>query len=105
MVDWAGGAGFDTQPGEENRAVVTILFTAIVDSTVKARNGGDVAWKRTLSMHNDVVRSVLVGFGGSEIKYGWRLVLDTFDGAERLPPQGYRARARVVRCKVNQIVK
>ena len=37
MVDWAGGAGFDPQPGGEARAMATILFTDIVDSTVLAR--------------------------------------------------------------------
>jgi hypothetical protein len=67
MVDWAGGAGFDIQMGEENRATITILFTDIVGSTVLARAAGDVAWKRTLSMHNDLVRSVFVGFGGREV--------------------------------------
>jgi hypothetical protein len=66
MVDWAGGAGFDTPPGEEQRAMATILFTDIVDSTVAARDAGDVAWKRTLAMHDDVVRNVLAGFGGRE---------------------------------------
>jgi hypothetical protein len=30
MVDWAGGAGFDTRPGEERRTMATILFTDIV---------------------------------------------------------------------------
>jgi class 3 adenylate cyclase len=76
MVDWAGGAGFDTRPGEERRTMVTILFTDIVDSTVLARDAGDVAWKRTLAMHDDVVRNVLVGFGGDSF-------LVVFDGAER----------------------
>ena len=83
MVDWAGGAGFDTQPGEENRTVITILFTDIVDSTVQARKTGDVAWKRTLSMHNDLVRSVFVRFGGREVDAVGDSFLITFDGAER----------------------
>ena len=83
MVDWAGGAGFDTQPGEENRTVITILFTDIVDSTVLARKTGDVAWKRTLSMHNDLVRSVFVRFGGREVDAVGDSFLITFDGAER----------------------
>ncbi len=83
MVDWAGGAGFDTQPGEENRTVITMLFTDIVDSTVQARKTGDVAWKRTLSMHNDLVRSVFVRFGGREVDAVGDSFLITFDGAER----------------------
>ncbi len=46
MVDWAGGAGFDTQPGAGARVMATILFTDIVDSTVRARKEGDAAWKQ-----------------------------------------------------------
>jgi class 3 adenylate cyclase len=83
MVDWAGGAGFDTRPGEERRVMATILFTDIVDSTGLAHDAGDVAWKRTLAMHDDVVRSVLVGFGGHEIETVGDSFLVTFDGAER----------------------
>jgi hypothetical protein len=49
MVDWAGGAGFDPQPGGEARAMATILFTDIVDSTGRARDAGDESWKRTLA--------------------------------------------------------
>ena len=41
MVGWAGGAGFDPQPGREARAMATILFTDIVDSTALARDAGD----------------------------------------------------------------
>ena len=83
MVDWAGGAGFDTRPGQERRATATILFTDIVDSTVLVREAGDVASKRTLAMHDDVVRNVLAGFGGHEIETGGDSFLVIFDGAER----------------------
>jgi len=44
MVDWAGGAGFDPQFGQEARAMATILFTDIVDSTTRAREAGDESW-------------------------------------------------------------
>ena len=60
MVDWAGGAGFDTRPGEGARVMATILFTDIVDSTVQARQKGDAAWKHTMTMQEDIVRTVLV---------------------------------------------
>lgn len=83
MVDWAGGAGFDTRPGEERRAMAAILFTDIVDSTVLVRDAGDVAWKRTLAMHDDDVRNMLAGFGGREIETGGDSFLVVFDGAER----------------------
>jgi class 3 adenylate cyclase len=82
MVDWAGGAGFDAQPGEGARVLATILFTDIVDSTVLARNAGDASWKRTVAMHDDVVRSVLVGFGGREVDTAGDSFLVVFDSAE-----------------------
>jgi hypothetical protein len=43
MVDWAGGAGFDPRLGGEARALATILFTDIVDSTARAREAGDMS--------------------------------------------------------------
>ena len=83
MVDWAGGAGFDTAPGEGARVLATILFTDIVDSTAQARQKGDAAWKRTAAMHEDIVRTVLVRFGGREIETAGDSFLIVFDGAER----------------------
>jgi class 3 adenylate cyclase len=83
MVDWAGGAGLDTQPGSGARVMATILFTDIVDSTVQARREGDAAWKRTLAMHEDVIRAVLVRFGGRAVETAGDSFLMVFDGAER----------------------
>jgi class 3 adenylate cyclase len=68
MIDWAGGAGFDPQPGPETRAMATILFTDIVDSTARASDVGDASWKQTVAMHDDVVRNLLPKFGGREIE-------------------------------------
>ena len=82
MVDWAGGAGFGTQPGEEARVLATILFTDIVDSTTLARDAGDASWKHTVAMHDDVVRSVLSGFGGREVETAGDSFLVVFDSAE-----------------------
>jgi class 3 adenylate cyclase len=63
--------------------MATILFTDIVDSTVHARKKGDAAWKRTVTMHEDVVRTVLVRFGGREVETAGDSFLIVFDGAER----------------------
>jgi class 3 adenylate cyclase len=82
MVDWAGGAGFDTRPGEVARVLATILFTDIVDSTALARDAGDASWKRTVAMHDDVVRSVLAGFGGREVETAGDSFLVVLDSAE-----------------------
>jgi class 3 adenylate cyclase len=83
MVDWAGGAGFDVQPGDSARVMASILFTDMVGSTEQARKAGDAAWKRTAAMHDDVVRTVLVRFGGREIETAGDSFLIVFDGAER----------------------
>ncbi len=83
MVDWAGGVGFATRPGGDTRAMATILFTDIVDSTVLARQAGDASWKRTVAMHEDVVRSVLAGFGGREVETAGDSFLVIFDSVER----------------------
>jgi class 3 adenylate cyclase len=40
-------------------------------------------WKRTLAMHDDVVRTVLVRFGGREVEAAGDSFLIVFDGAER----------------------
>jgi class 3 adenylate cyclase len=82
MVDWAGGAGFDAQPGGEARVMATILFTDIVDSTALAHDAGDASWKQTVAMHDDVVRSVLAGFGGREVETAGDSFLVVFDSAE-----------------------
>jgi len=82
MVDWAGGAGFHPQLGRETRVSATILFTDIVDSTVRASEAGDASWKRTVAMHDDVVRSVLAGFGGREVETAGDSFLVVFDSAE-----------------------
>ena len=83
MVDWAGGAGFGTPPGLDERVMATILFTDIVDSTAHARMAGDAAWKRTAAMHEDIVRTVVVRFGGREVETAGDSFLIVFDGAER----------------------
>ena len=82
MVDWAGGAGFDPQPGGEARAMATILFTDIVDSTARASDAGDASWKRTVAMHDDVVRNLLPQFGGREIETAGDSFLVAFDNVE-----------------------
>jgi class 3 adenylate cyclase len=83
MLDWAGGAGFGVSPGEGLRQIETMLFTDIVDSTGQVERAGDVAWKRTVGMHDDVVRSVLTAFGGREIVTAGDSFLVLFDSSEQ----------------------
>jgi class 3 adenylate cyclase len=84
MLDWAGGAGFGVAPGAGGlRVIRTILFTDIVDSTGRAQRRGDRAWRRTLDMHDDVVRGVIKTFGGEEMGTAGDSFLVLFDSAER----------------------
>ena len=68
---------------QSRRSLTAILFTDIVDSTARARKDGDVAWKRTVAMHEDIVRTVLPRFGGREVETAGDSFLTVFDGAER----------------------
>jgi class 3 adenylate cyclase len=83
MLDWAGGAGFGGTPSTGQHVIRTMLFTDIVDSTGRAQRSGDVAWKRTAGMHEDVVRSVLTGYGGQEMNTAGDSFLIMFESAER----------------------
>jgi class 3 adenylate cyclase len=84
MLDWAGGAGFGVAPGTGGlRVIRTMLFTDVVDSTGQAQRRGDVASRRTLDMHDDVVRSTLMTFGGEEMGTAGDSFLVLFDSAER----------------------
>ena len=58
----------DVRPGESARVMATILFTDMVGSTEEACKARDAAWQRTLALHDDVVRTVLVRFGGREVE-------------------------------------
>jgi class 3 adenylate cyclase len=84
MLDWAGGAGFGVAPGTGGlRVIRTMLFTDIVDSTGRVQRRGDASWRSTIEMHDDVVRSVLMTFGGEEMGTAGDSFLVLFDSAER----------------------
>ena len=55
------------QSGEAERVMATILFTDIVDSTVRAREMGDHAWGDLLERYYGVVRKELARFNGREM--------------------------------------
>lgn len=83
MLDWAGGAGFGGSPSTGLRVIRTMLFSDIVDSTRRAQRSGDIAWMRTAGMHEDVVRSVVAGYGGQEVNTAGDSFLIQFESAER----------------------
>lgn len=67
----------------EDRVLATVLFTDIVDSTKRAADIGDAAWRRLLDAHDTVVRSQLSRFRGREVKTVGDGFLATFDGPAR----------------------
>ncbi len=74
--------------GERTRALLTIMFTDIVDATARAASVGDGRWRDLLAQHDQHVRAELARFGGREVKTVGDGFLATFDG----PP------SRALRC-------
>lgn len=66
-----------------DRVLTTVLFTDIVDSTSRATELGDNAWKRLLDRHDALVRRHLQRFRGREVAATGDGVLATFDGPAR----------------------
>jgi class 3 adenylate cyclase len=62
------------------RALRTVLFTDIVDSTAHAAGLGDGRWRDLLARHDEDVRKELERFGGHEVKTVGDGFLATFDG-------------------------
>jgi class 3 adenylate cyclase/pimeloyl-ACP methyl ester carboxylesterase len=69
--------------GEADRVLATVMFTDIVGSTEAASRLGDGRWRTLLAAHNDVVRSALERWRGTEIKSTGDGFLATFDGPAR----------------------
>jgi class 3 adenylate cyclase/pimeloyl-ACP methyl ester carboxylesterase len=74
--------------GEIERALLTVMFTDIVDATSRAASVGDGRWRDLLSQHDEQVRLELARFGGREVKTVGDGFLATFAG----PP------SRALRC-------
>jgi class 3 adenylate cyclase/pimeloyl-ACP methyl ester carboxylesterase len=74
--------------GEFARALLTVLFSDIVDATAHAARIGDGRWRDLLAHHDEQVRAQLARFGGREVKTVGDGFLATFDG----PP------SRALRC-------
>jgi len=70
-----------------DRVLATVLFTDIVDSTVRAAELGDHAWRQRLEAFERLSRQVVEAAAGRLIKSTGDGVLATFDG----PARGVRA--------------
>ena len=66
-----------------DRVLATVLFTDIVDSTKRASELGDRAWRELLDRHDATVRRQLDRYRGTEVKAVGDGFLATFDGPAR----------------------
>jgi pimeloyl-ACP methyl ester carboxylesterase len=65
---------------ETVRALLTVMFTDIVDATAHAARVGDGRWRDLLAQHDRDVRKELARFGGHEVKTVGDGFLATFKG-------------------------
>lgn len=82
QIEWSGlraFAGFRLA-GTHNRALVTLVFTDLVDSTATANRLGDAAWRELLSAHYEAIRAELELHHGHEVNTTGDGLLATFDG-------------------------
>ena len=79
---------------ELDRALATVLFTDIVDSTKRAAEVGDTQWRVLLENHDKVMRKHIEQAGGKEVKTTGDGFLATFDGP-----------ARAIRCALGAIAE
>jgi class 3 adenylate cyclase len=73
----------ETWEAEPDRVLATVLFTDIVDSTARAVELGDRAWRQLLQQHHEIVRSQLGRFRGKEMDTAGDGFFATFDGPAR----------------------
>ena len=66
-----------------DRVLSTVLFTDIVDSTVRASDVGDRGWKELVEQHHAVVRGLLARYRGHEVDVAGDGFFATFDGPTR----------------------
>ena len=63
--------------------LATVVFTDIADSTARAAELGDRAWKELIERHHATVRALLTRFRGTEIDTAGDGFFASFDGPAR----------------------
>ena len=83
-IEWQPSVAFgEAEGGDFDRIVATLLVTDIVNSTARALEIGDGAWRDLLAQHDRAVRNQLDRFRGREITTTGDGFVALFDGAER----------------------
>lgn len=95
QIDLAGNRPFFASflIGSHSRVLATLLFTDLVDSTLRAADLGDAQWRSLLSGHFVAARAEIERYGGREVKTTGDGLLATFDG----PGQALRCAAAIRR--------
>lgn len=76
--------GFREAPAPDfDRVLATVLFTDIVDSTRRAAEIGDQAWRQLLDEHDQAAKQIVTQHRGNLIKTTGDGILATFDGPGR----------------------
>jgi class 3 adenylate cyclase len=75
--------GGETAAPDSERALATVMFTDIVDSTTRAAQLGDRRWGDLVEEHDRLIRSRLDRYRGREVKTLGDGFLATFDGPGR----------------------
>lgn len=70
-------------PIPAERALATVLFTDIVESTARAGEVGDLRWRELLDLHDETARREVNRHSGDLIKNTGDGILATFDGPGR----------------------
>jgi len=71
------------EPPEPERALATVLFTDIVDSTQRAADLGDKRWRELLERHHEAIRRELARYRGRELGTAGDGFFASFDGPAR----------------------
>jgi class 3 adenylate cyclase len=83
-IEWQPSVAFgEPEGGDFDRIVATLLVSDIVNSTARAVDLGDGAWRDLLARHDREVRSQLDRFRGREVTTTGDGFVAVFDGAER----------------------
>ena len=71
------------EQAEPDRVLATVLFTDIVDSSLRAVELGDRGWRELLERHHQIVRRQLARFRGQEVDTAGDGFFASFDGPAR----------------------
>jgi class 3 adenylate cyclase len=85
-------ASLREEEDELDRALATVVFTDIVDSTGHASELGDRAWRDVVETHHRTVRALIARYRGVEVDTAGDGFFATFDG----PARGVRCAQKIV---------